>query len=90
MVRRSGSGTKRGKKSRRVAKKSRRTFKWPKAFRIVPITVKSRPKKHAHVFGAAGVPPCPPGCTYVTKKTVGPLTYCVYVDLDGLDVLVLC
>jgi hypothetical protein len=80
-----------GKKSaKRATKKRVRRLKLPKAFRIVPIRLKTKLKKHAHVFGQAGIPPCPPNTVYFGKISIIGVTYCVYIDEEGNDTLIQC
>jgi hypothetical protein len=62
----------------------RRKFELPKAFRITPMKLKGRAKKHAHVFGAEALPPCPAGSIYVDTVTVNHRKFCVYRDEIGL------
>jgi hypothetical protein len=90
LVRRAGPGARKRRSARSLAKRKRPAFKLPKAFRIVPIRSKAKPKRHAHVFGAEGLPPCPAGCTYVMRTKIGGFYYCVYTDEEGMDVLFLC
>jgi len=81
----------RGRKSTKGATKKRvRKLKLPRAFRIVPIRLRTKLKKHAHVFGQAGIPPCPQDSVYWGKVSILGVTYCVYIDENGDDILIQC
>lgn len=75
---------------RRSRKLRRARFKWPRAFRIVPVRVTGKPKAHAHLLGQAGEPPCPPNTTFNTYTTIGSVRYCVYLDEKGLPFMLQC
>ena len=79
-------GTSRSKRTARLKK-----FRLPRAFKIVPIKLRGRVRKHAHVLGQAAIPPCPPGFVFVGRITIGNNTYCIYVNPDtGATILMLC
>ena len=82
------SGRKTAKK--KAVKKRRTKVKWPSAFRVVPIRLKTKLTKHAHVMGQEGIPPCPPGTTYQGKVQVNGVTYCMYIDENGGITLIRC
>jgi hypothetical protein len=74
---------------RKSARKSRRS-KYPKAFRIVPVRLRAKVPKHAHVIGQAGLAPCPVGSRFAGKISVGSIDFCVYVKEDGAEFLMEC
>ena len=74
---------------RKSARKSRRS-KYPKAFRIVPVKLTAKVPKHDHVIGQAGLAPCPVGSRYAGRISIGPLTFCVYVEGGGAEFLIEC
>jgi len=73
----------------KTARKPKR-LKYPRAFWIVPVKLKSRVPKHAHVLGQAGNPPCPFGTRFAGKVSVGAINFCVYVNEDGAEFLIQC
>jgi hypothetical protein len=78
-----------GKKRTRSARGGMAKHALPRAFRIVPIRVTGRSKKHRHVLGAEGMAPCPPNCTFMYKIKIGGVEYCIY-DCDGVETAVRC
>ena len=80
------------KQSRPKISKSarRRSFKWPRAFRLVPVEVKGKLVEHEHVLGQAALPPCPEGCSYLTKIATPVGDYCLYVCPEGAAFLIRC
>ncbi len=75
----------RGKTARKPKK-----LKYPRAFWIVPVNLKTRPPKHSHVLGQAGIPPCPMGSKFAGKIAIGTINFCVYVDEGGIEFLIQC
>ena len=75
----------RGKTARKPRKR-----KFPRAFWIVPVKLKSRVPKHAHVLGQAGIPPCPIGTVYSGKISIGTVNFCVYADKEGAEFMIQC
>ena len=65
-------------------------FRFPKAFRLTPVELKAPIKKHAHVLGLAGLPPCPAGSTFVGKVDIGGALYCKYQLADGTFQFITC
>jgi hypothetical protein len=70
--------------------RKRGRHKYPKAFWIVPVKLKSRVRRHAHVLGQAAIPPCPIGTVFAGRISVGPVSFCVYVDKGGAELLIQC
>ena len=70
--------------------KKPRKLKHPRAFWIVPVKIKSKVPEHAHVPGQAAIPPCPIGCSFAGKISIGPVSFCVYVDKEGGEFLIQC
>ena len=78
------------RRSARRVKRNTAKFKWPKAFRIVPIRSKAKPRPHAHLLGQAGEPPCPPNSSFNGFYYIGSLRYCCYLGDDGLSSMLQC
>jgi hypothetical protein len=76
--------------SKKSKKKSRSKYKWPKAFRLVPLRLKSRIQRHAHLAGQPGIPPCPPNSTFSTYVDIDGLRFCMYLVVGGPPCFVLC
>jgi hypothetical protein len=74
----------------RKLRRRRKPIRLPRAFRIVPLPVRGRRRKHAHVFGAAGIPPCPPGSHFVREVVIDGKVYCLYQLENGGLLLILC
>ena len=75
---------------RRKSARKKRSHKYPKAFWIVPVKIKARIPKHAHVLGQAAAPPCPIGTVFAGKISVGTVNFCVYVDKEGAEFMIQC
>jgi len=86
------------KKQRRVRKSKARcsssskagSFKFPKAFRIVPIRVKARARKSARLLAAESSDPCPPPYVFSKKVLIGGQWYCVCVNASAETIMILC
>ena len=74
---------------RKSARKSRRS-KYPKAFRIIPVRLKAKVPKHAHVIGQAGIGPCPIGSRFAGKISIGNINFCVYIEESGTEFMIQC
>ena len=75
----------RGKTARKPRKR-----KYPRAFWVVPVKLKTRVPKHSHVVGQAAIPPCPAGARFAGKIEIGLIVFCVYIDENGLEFLIQC
>jgi hypothetical protein len=73
----------------KTARKPKRR-KYPRAFWIVPVKLRSKLRKHAHVLGQAAIPPCPFGTVYSGKISIGTINFCVYVKEGGAEFLIQC
>jgi len=71
-------------------KRLKAKVKWPRAFRIEPIPLKTKPRPHAHLLGQAGEPPCPSNCRFNGYYWLGLVRYCCYIDDDGLTSMFQC
>ncbi len=78
------------RKTKASASTKRKKFSLPRAFKLLPVTLKGRVKKHRHVVGAAAEAPCPPGWTFDSYITIGGHRYCIYRNEQGGILLVLC
>jgi hypothetical protein len=85
-------------KKRRRARKSKAgrsssskagSFRFPKAFRIVPIRVKARAKSKARLLAATSPDPCPSPYTLLKKVTINGQQFCVCVDGED-QIMILC
>ena len=82
-----------GKSNRAAAKGPQRKaakFKLPRAFQMIPVPIKGPRKRHAHLLGAPGIPPCPPGCTFLLKIKINDHDYCVYLCPGGVNIVIEC
>lgn len=80
----------RKKLKRATGRKRRPKLELARAYRLVPVKISGVRSPHEHVRGAAGIPPCPPGSTFVDKVILGGVTYCMYRDAHGMMFLIVC
>jgi hypothetical protein len=77
-------------KARRSSSSKAGSFKFPKAFRIVPIRVKARARKSARLLGAESSDPCPPPYVFSKKVMIGGQWYCVCINASSETIMILC
>jgi len=74
---------------RRTSKKKalQKKFKWPAAFKVVPIPIPRRRKTRARVLGATAESPCPSGCYFVMQTRIGGILFNVCL-CDGIYIFI--